>query len=101
MTISKELLVVAVTVTADVEDAWNRWYNETHLPEIVTCPGFISAQRYLSQDGAGRRYLTIYELSTSQALESAEFKARRGWGAFGGNVEFETLRYSQIAQIAA
>ena len=101
MSISKELLVVAVTVAAEVEDDWNRWYNEVHLPEIATCPGFKSAQRYVAQDPQGRRYLSIYEIDGAQALESAEFKTRRGWGAFGAKVEFKTLRYTQIAQITS
>ena len=69
------------------------------LPEIVACPGFMSAQRYVAQDSAARRYVAIFEIDGQQALESAEFNARRGWGPFGAQVEFKTLRYAQIAQI--
>jgi antibiotic biosynthesis monooxygenase (ABM) superfamily enzyme len=99
MGIAKELLVVAVTVEPSVEDEWNRWYNDIHLPEIAACPGFVSAQRYVAQDGNERRYMTLYELTDSKALESTEFAARRGWGAFGGQVKFKTSRFSQIAQL--
>ena len=99
MSMSKELLVVTATVAAEVENEWNRWYNEVHLPEIATCPGFKSAQRYVSQEPDGRRYISIYEIDGGQALESDEFRTRRGWGPFGAKVEFKTLRYSQIAQI--
>ncbi|MBV8398159.1 MAG: hypothetical protein JOZ17_05415, partial [Acetobacteraceae bacterium] len=42
------LLIVTATVDSQVEDAWNRWYDETHLPEIVACPGFRSGQRYVT-----------------------------------------------------
>lgn len=99
MGISQDLLVVAVTVDPAVEDDWNRWYNEVHLPEIATCPGFKSAQRYVSQDGDSRRYMTLYELESAQALDSTEFSARRGWGPFGAQVSFKTSRFSRIAQI--
>jgi antibiotic biosynthesis monooxygenase (ABM) superfamily enzyme len=100
MGIAKELLVVAVTVDPGVEDDWNRWYNDVHLPEIATCPGFVSAQRYVAQEGQERRYMTLYELDGPAALDSAEFAARRGWGPFGSQVQFRTSRFSRIAQMA-
>ncbi len=99
MGIAKELLVVAASVDLSVEEEWNRWYNEIHLPEIVACPGFRSAQRYVADEPQGRRYIAIYELDHPGALESAEFAARRGWGPFAAHVEFRTARFSQIAQI--
>jgi antibiotic biosynthesis monooxygenase (ABM) superfamily enzyme len=101
MALASELLVVAVTVAADVEDDWNRWYDGVHLPEIAACPGFLSAQRYVADEPGGRRYLTVYELRDASALDSAEFKARRGWGPFADKVDFRTSRYSRIAQIAS
>ncbi len=99
MGIAKQILVVTATVDPAVEDAWNRWYNEVHLPEIAACPGFRSAQRYVAEEPQGRRYIALYELDSAAAVESAEFAARRGWGPFGGKVEFKTLQYTQLAQI--
>ena len=99
MSIAKELLVVTVRVDADVEPAWNDWYNDVHLPEIAACPGFYSAQRYVAERPEGRFYITLYELASSDALKSAEFAARRGWGPFTDNVEFSTAVYSRITQI--
>ena len=99
MSISKELLLVTASIDPSVEEQWNRWYNEVHLPEIAACPGFRSAQRYVSHDAQGRRYIAIYELDSPAALETAEFAARRGWGPFGAKVEFKSARFSQLAQI--
>lgn len=101
MGIAKELLVVAVTVDPAVEDDWNRWYNDVHLPEIAVCPGFRSAQRYVCEDADGRRYMTLYELDDAKAVDSAEFVARRGWGPFRAQVAFKTARFSRIAQLPA
>ncbi len=100
MTIAPDLLIVTATIEPSVEKEWNAWYNDVHLPEIVDCPGFRSAQRYVAQDSDGSRsYVSVYELSDANALESAEFGARRGWGPFVKQVKFKTLRYTQIAQI--
>lgn len=98
MSLPENLLIVEVKVDPTVEEQWNRWYNDEHLPEIVACPGFRSGQRYVADEGAGRRYVTIYELDTPAALTSAEFAARRGWGPFVDKVEFKTRRYSRVAQ---
>jgi antibiotic biosynthesis monooxygenase (ABM) superfamily enzyme len=100
MAIAPDLLIVTATIEPSVEKEWNAWYNDVHLPEIVECPGFKSAQRYVAQENDGSRsYVSVYELSDADALGSAEFGARRGWGPFVNQVKFKTLRYAQIAQI--
>lgn len=100
MTIAPELLIVTATIEPSVEKEWNAWYNDVHLPEIADCPGFKSAQRYVAQEHDGSRsYVSVYELSDADALTSAEFGRRRGWGPFVAQVKFKTLRYTQIAQI--
>lgn len=100
MSLAQDLLIVTATIDPAVEDDWNRWYNDVHLPEIAECPGFRSAQRYVANERDGTRsYVSIYELSSPEAVESAAFGARRGWGPFGDRVRFKTLRFSRIAQI--
>lgn len=53
------------------EQAFNDWYQNTHLPDVVAIDGFIRAQRY--QVGAhisGTEplpYLTIYEIEAESA----------------------------------
>jgi hypothetical protein len=99
MSLSPHLFIVAASVEPAVEDDWNRWYNEVHLPEIGACPGFRSAQRYRTEDAkGGRRYVAIYELDGPEAMQSAELAARRGWAQFTGKVEFQSGYFTRIAE---
>jgi len=50
---------------------YNRWYDQEHAPDVVSIPGFVSAQRYeynpLQLREVARRkpkYLVLYELRT-------------------------------------
>jgi hypothetical protein len=82
------LYTVEITsVDPDLEDEWNTWYDEVHLPEMTRCPGWLSGERYVHIGEAGRRYLTVYALSGPQALDTDEFRAHRGWAKYTGAVE--------------
>jgi antibiotic biosynthesis monooxygenase (ABM) superfamily enzyme len=94
---ASHLLVVTATVDPAVEKDWNDWYDNKHLPEISDCPGFLSGARYMAADEGGRRhYLAVYELADPNALKSAEFAARRGWGPFVGKVTYGSRCYSLL-----
>lgn len=93
--------VVTATIDPDLEDEFNKWYNEVHLPEIVGCPGFISGTRYVAETPDGREYLAIYELESEAAFASEELKARRGWGPFTGRVKANGRIYNQIFHVTA
>jgi len=99
MSLPKYLFVVDVTVDPDVEADWNDWYDKVHLPEIVSCPGFKHAARYISEVDNSRRYLTIYEIDGPQTLQTMEFAQRRGWGRFKDKVTASSRIYSQIAML--
>ena len=73
------ILVTSVDIHPSVEQEFNRWYNEVHLPEILKCPGFLRCSRYESTGGEPR-YLAIYELENEDALSTPEMQAVRGWG---------------------
>jgi hypothetical protein len=61
---------IQTVVTAPVvgrEDEFNRWYEDTHLPEVLRVPGFVAGRRYaLTGPGAadGPRFLAVYEIET-------------------------------------
>lgn len=93
--------VVTVDVDPAFEDDFNRWYNEVHLPEIVSCPGFISGTRYMCETADGRHYVAIYELESKAAFQTEELKARRGWGPFGDHIRATGRVYERIYQITA
>jgi antibiotic biosynthesis monooxygenase (ABM) superfamily enzyme len=94
----KYMLVVDVSVNPEVEDAWNDWYDNIHLPEIAACPGFKRSARYVSNE-APRNYLTVYELDSPEALKSAEFSQRRGWSNFKEHVKAKVRLYENTKQM--
>lgn len=48
-------------VSSDREAEYHKWYNDTHLAEIVSVDGIVSARRFAPTDGNGP-FLSIYEL---------------------------------------
>jgi len=67
------LLMVWAEVPADKEAEFNRWYNEEHLRERLSVPGFLSAARYEAVK-SGPKHLACYELESAAVLESAAYK---------------------------
>jgi len=66
MTTDHHMLVFTSAVEGR-EDEFNKWYDEIHLPEVLTVPGFVAARRYVATDdslgGPGpRKYLAVYEI---------------------------------------
>jgi antibiotic biosynthesis monooxygenase (ABM) superfamily enzyme len=93
---AQTLWVVSARINPSVENAWNAWYTDVHLPEITKCPGFEAADRYVADAPAGRRYLTIYQVATAEAVSTPEFNQRRGWGPFASDVEAEARLFEQL-----
>ena len=48
-------------VSADREAEYHKWYNDTHLAEICSVDGIVSARRFAPTDGNGP-FIAIYEL---------------------------------------
>ena len=67
------LLMVWADVPAGEEAEFNRWYNEEHLAERLSVPGFLSAARYEAVKG-GPKHLACYELESAAVLESEAYK---------------------------
>jgi len=67
------LLMVWADVPTDKEDEFNRWYNEEHLAERLSLPGFLSGARYEAVKG-GPKHLACYELENVAALESEAYR---------------------------
>ena len=88
------LHVVMVDVAPEDEAAFNEWYDNVHLPDILACPGWISATRRICVEG-GPKYVAIYEITGPEAYESPEFAAIKGFGPFEGKVSnFTRLRFA-------
>jgi hypothetical protein len=78
---SEWINVITVEIEASYAEAFNRWYNEVHVPEILSCPGWRAGRRYECFDGEGD-FLAIYDLADGVTpFASPEWEAAVGWDA--------------------
>jgi hypothetical protein len=70
----KNVLMVLSNPSEGSDDAYNDWYTNTHLDEVVSIPGFVSARRYKVTDAqidgfpeSAHTYLAIYEIEGDPA----------------------------------
>lgn len=83
------------------DDDYNTWYDETHLPEVLSVEGIVSAQRFdhaavgaPAAEGAG--YLAIYGVSgdATAALNALNAKVASGEIQMSDALDRRTLRMS-------
>lgn len=78
------LYVVLTNATPGDDDAFNDWYSNTHIPDVLVVPGFVAAQRFRLIDHPALRpypfrYAAIYEVLAREADAAfAELGARAG-----------------------
>ena len=64
------MLVYSNPSASDQREAFNRWYDEVHLQEVLQVPGVVAASRFQYDDDQmlpgdnplGRNYLAVYEI---------------------------------------
>jgi hypothetical protein len=66
---SKLVYVVALDMEPEWEEETNRWYNEEHIPALLSVPGYFGARRYISVDGQPK-YLNWYEIDSLETFRS-------------------------------
>lgn len=100
---STVLFTVKATITPEREEAFNRWYNDEHVPQFLSYPGTVSARRYRSIMGEEKyQYIAVYELQDEETLErmlasdhfaalKADYDAR-----FGDDSERVRAAYVQV-----
>ncbi|KAI0692578.1 hypothetical protein C8T65DRAFT_586494 [Cerioporus squamosus] len=82
---------IEVDVPAELEDEFNRWYDEEHIPMLAKIPQWVRSRRFVlkvarawgtdaglvAQYGEGKvpKYLAIHEYTGAEALETEELKA--------------------------
>jgi len=67
-----ELFVVMTNAKAGEDDAFNDWYDNRHLVDVMAAPGFVGVRRFrLECETAGYRspwsYLALYEIARGAA----------------------------------
>jgi hypothetical protein len=99
--------VVLTNPVEGEEDTFNKWYDSTHVPEVLDVPGVIAAQRYdlaelkIPDDEdlpaqlppPTHRYLVIYELDREPEAVMAEFLKRvmSGKLSLGETLDLSTI----------
>jgi hypothetical protein len=57
------MYIESLPVSPDREADYHTWYNDTHLAQIVSVEGIVSARRFAPVDGSGP-FVAIYELES-------------------------------------
>jgi hypothetical protein len=87
---AQNLFIALTNPIAGEDDAFNKWYDTQHVPEVLDVPGVVSAQRYdivdlpLPDDPdlpaqlppPTHRYMVIYELDQEPEVVMGEFLKR-------------------------
>ena len=55
------MYVETMPVSPDRVEEYHNWYNDTHLAQITSVDGIVSARRFAPADGEGP-FIAIYEL---------------------------------------
>jgi len=88
--------IVRVDIDPEYADAFNRWYDEVHLPAILGCPGWLSAQRFVAIEGSPV-YTAMYTIAGDWVYDTPEFHAIKGFGEFTPHVRnFTRLRLAPL-----
>lgn len=83
------------------EADWNRWYEEKHVPELLTVPGIVSCTRY-QQRGAPGRYLAAYEIEGPDVFNEPRYREVTGWGEWEPYIaEWRRAIYQLVEEIPA
>jgi uncharacterized protein (TIGR02118 family) len=97
------LFVVKATIPKDREEAFNRWYNEEHVPLVLQYKGAVSARRYKAILGEEKyQYMAVYEFADEatfwRLMESDHFKmmVENFDSNFGTVSERARFAYTQI-----
>ena len=88
------LFVVQLNVDKSEEERWNAWYNEVHVPEVMSLSDqIVSATRYRRTNGdVGYEYMAIYRFASEEALTA--FLAHPGLAQMGKDYEAEWGKFS-------
>ena len=94
------LHIVRVDIDPAHEVAFNNWYETVHIPDLLACPGWLSARRYVALDG-GPKYVAVYEIEGLWVYDTSEFQRIKGFKDFEPHVRnFVRLQLQPIVGTA-
>jgi len=68
------LCISAMEVDPAIEDEFNEWYNEEHMPLMDAVPGMLSARRFVATSGLPR-YVAVYHLASPETYKERSWYA--------------------------
>lgn len=104
-----DLLLVFTNAAAGREDEFHEWYESTHIPDVLSVPGVVSAQRYEvadvetpdvedapEVDPPAHGFMVAYALDRDGSAVMAEFGERLTDGrmALSDVMDFATVALS-------
>jgi hypothetical protein len=104
----RHLLIVHSNARDNRDDEFNAWYDDEHLADVLSVPGFVRATRYVARPSVHGelpeyKYLAIYEIETDNldgALKALSGAARGMHISDALGPELNTFAYTQIAAAA-
>jgi hypothetical protein len=85
-------------VSPDKDADYNKWYNDTHLAEIVSVEGIVSARRFAPMDGNGP-YIAIYELDCDDLDAVVQRLGELGASGKMSSLEFLSMDPAPIPRV--
>ncbi|MDT5015671.1 MAG: hypothetical protein QOD39_1831 [Mycobacterium sp.] len=87
---AQDIFIVLTNPIEGEDEAFNKWYDAQHVPEVLAVPGVVAAQRYdiaevnvpddedlpAQLPPPTHRYLVIYELDSDPDVVMSEFLKR-------------------------
>lgn len=67
------ILIVQMDIAPEMEEEFNRWYEEEHIPLLLQVPGVLSARRGVSNEGSPK-YIAIYEHENINVQKSSAYQ---------------------------
>jgi len=67
------LLIVRTDVAPEMEEEFNRWYNEEHIPLLLRVPGVLWAKRGVNI-GERQKYIAVYEHKSIEVQETPAYQ---------------------------
>src|SRR5712691_10288242 len=93
--------IVRVDIDPEHEAAFNAWYDDRYFPDLLACPGWVSARRFVSI-GDGPKYAAMYEVAGEWAFETREFLTVRGFRPFETLVKnFARIQLRPVSELHA
>ena len=63
------IFIVRASIAKDKEAAFNTWYNEEHVPQVLQYNGAVSARRYKQILGDDKlEYMAVYEFASEDVF---------------------------------